>query len=305
MSSPVTPATRVPQAAARRLRRHLGLPARRAGSSAEAVAGRLELVVTLAAIVAMSAVVPGPVVWLIAALVLAGTILATLQLLADVDVTAADSGIPVEALLVPAVAALGAVGVIRVVPLGLAVVGALVLVAILIDRVIAVETQIAASPDGAAEDDRPRALAAMLVVALVAFVGVAAIVPNGLAGTAPDGSPAPPLPIGDLALLALADAVVAGLLGYRAAALRLATARDALWASVTSAVAIALGAAALRAMGIPRLIGPALLMLLFYLWDSVHAAPSARRRDPRWIWETVVLAGLGAAIAFWNLRLVG
>jgi hypothetical protein len=58
-------------------------------------------------------------------------------------------------------------------------------------------------------------------------------------------------------------------------------------------------------MGIPRLIGPALLMLLFYLWDSLHAAPPTRRRDPRWIWETLVLAALGAAVAFWNLRLAG
>jgi hypothetical protein len=46
-------------------------------------------------------------------------------------------------------------------------------------------------------------------------------------------------------------------------------------------------------------------MLVFYLWDTLHAASPTRRRDPRWIWETVVLAALGAAVAFWNLRLVG
>ena len=58
-------------------------------------------------------------------------------------------------------------------------------------------------------------------------------------------------------------------------------------------------------MGIPRLIGPALLMFLFYLWDVLHGASPARRRDPRWIWQTALLAALGAAVAFWNLRLVG
>ena len=58
-------------------------------------------------------------------------------------------------------------------------------------------------------------------------------------------------------------------------------------------------------MGIPRLIGPALLMFLFYLWDTLHTAAPSRRRDPRWIWETVALAGVGAAVAFWNLRLIG
>jgi hypothetical protein len=68
-------------------------------------------------------------------------------------------------------------------------------------------------------------------------------------------------------------------------------------------VVIALGAAAIRAMGIPRLIGPALLMVLLYLWDTVHSAPASRRRDPRWLWETLALAGLAAAVAFWNIRL--
>jgi hypothetical protein len=139
------------------------------------------------------------------------------------------------------------------------------------------------------------------VVAIVAFAGVAAAVPNGLAGALPNGAAVPPLPLGDLALLAVADALIAGLLGYRTAALRAATAREALWAGLTAAAAIALGAAALRAIAIPRLVGPALLMLLFYLWDSLHAEP-AGRRDPRWLWETIALAGLGAAVAFWNLR---
>jgi hypothetical protein len=58
-------------------------------------------------------------------------------------------------------------------------------------------------------------------------------------------------------------------------------------------------------MGIPRLVGPALLMFVFYLWDVLHGTTPARRRDPRWIWQTALLAGLGALVALWNLRLVG
>ena len=46
-------------------------------------------------------------------------------------------------------------------------------------------------------------------------------------------------------------------------------------------------------MAIPRLLGPALLTLAFYLWDAFHAATPARRRDARWIWQTVLLAVLG------------
>jgi uncharacterized membrane protein len=83
----------------------------------------------------------------------------------------------------------------------------------------------------------------------------------------------------------------------------MASARDAIWAAASYAAAIAIGAAAIRAMGIPRLIGPALLMFLFYLWDTLHAAPSSRRRDPRWIWETAILAAAAVAVAAWNLRL--
>jgi hypothetical protein len=145
----------------------------------------------------------------------------------------------------------------------------------------------------------------MLVVALVAFTGVAAVVPGGIAGLEPAGTPIAPMPLGNLLFLGLADAVIAGLLGYRAAALRETSLREALWSALTYGVAIAIGAAAIRAMGIPRLIGPALLMFLFYLWDVLHGTAPARRRDPRWIWQTAVLAGLGALVALWNLRLVG
>lgn len=306
MSSPVIAPTRMAPAGPGRFRRHLGAGAAALrGGGDETRAGRLELVITLTAIVAMSTVATGPWIWLVAGLVLAGTILGTLQLLAAVDGADPDLGVPLESLLLPAVAALGAVGIARIVPIGLAIVPALLLLGFLVDRALAVETRIAAQPQGPTEVDRPLAFGVILVVAFVAFTGIAAIVPGGLAGTGPDGAPSPPLPIGDLALLALADAVVAGLLGYREAALRLATARDAAWAALTSAVVVALGAAAIRAMGIPRLIGPALLMLLLYLWATVHAAPAATRRDPRWLWETIVLTGLGLAVAFWNIRLVG
>jgi hypothetical protein len=305
MSSPVTARSRIASPGAGRFGRHLRVPATPGIGGDEGRSGRLELVVTLTGIVAVSAVVGGPWIWVVAALVLVGTILGTLQVLATLDGADPDLGVPLESLLVPSVAALGAVGVVRVVPLGLAIVPALALLGVLIDRAVAVETRIASNAQGPTEADRPRALAVILVVAFVAFVGIAAIVPNGLAGTQPDGAPVPPLPIGDLVLLALADAVVAGLLGYRAAALRLSSARDAAWAAVTSAVVIALGAAAIRAMGIPRLIGPALLMVLLYLWDTVHAAPSSRRRDPRWIWETLALAALGIVVAVWNIRLIG
>jgi hypothetical protein len=268
---------------------------------------RRDLEIVATTVVGMAAVLSGPLVWVAGALLLAAMLFGTLQVIAatEDDRLPGGAGIAVESLILPAVAAIGCLGAIRLVPLGLAVVPALAATAFLIDRALAVETKLAASVQAPTEDDRSLTLVTMLIVALVAFVGIAAVVPGGIAGLERAGAPVNPLPLGNLLLLGLADAFVAGLLGYRAAALRATSLREALWSALTYGVAIAIGAAAIRAMGIPRLIGPALLMFLFYLWDVLHGASPARRRDPRWIWQTALLAALGAAVAFWNLRLVG
>ena len=304
MTSQPAARTRAATGAPARLARHVPLPQRRSPERGVSGAGR-DLVIAASTVVAMAAVLTGPLVWGAAILLLAAMILGTLQVVGDVEGLAAEHGVPVETLFLPAVAAIGCLGAIRLVPLGLAIVPALLLTGLLIDRTLAVEARIAAAPQGPTAEDRTRALIAMLVVAFIAFTGVAAIVPGGIAGLELVGAPATPLPIGDLVLLALADAVVAGLLGYRAAALRATSVREALWAALTYGIAIAIGAAAIRSMGIRGLLGPALLMFVFYLWDSLHAVTPTRRSDPRWIWEMVVLAGLGAAVAYLNLRVVG
>jgi hypothetical protein len=268
---------------------------------------RRDLEIVATTVVGMAAVLAGPLVWIAGVLLLAATVVGTLQVLAAMDDDGAlgTTGVPIESLILPAVAAIGCLGAIRLVPVGLAIIPALGATAFLIDRALGIEARLAAIAHGPTAEDRSQALATMLVVALVAFVGVAAVVPGGIAGLEPAGAPVAPLPLGNLLVLALADAFIAGLLGYRAAALRAASLREALWSALTYGVAIAIGAAAIRAMGIPRLVGPALLMFLLYLWDALHGTTPSRRHDPRWIWQTALLAGLGAAVAFWNLRLVG
>jgi len=74
---------------------------------------------------------------------------------------------------------------------------------------------------------------------------------------------------------------------------------------LTSAIVVAIAAVGLRAMEIPRLLGPALLVLVFFLWDAVHGTPPSRRRDARRIWETVLLLILGAVVIAWSVRLRG
>ena len=56
---------------------------------------------------------------------------------------------------------------------------------------------------------------------------------------------------------------------------------------------------------IPLLLGPALLTLLFYLWDALNATTPSLRRDPRWRWQVGLLVVLSAVVIGWNLRLRG
>jgi hypothetical protein len=180
---------------------------------------------------------------------------------------------------------------------------ALALVAWLLERTIRTEARIAAQVHGPTADDRAALLVQAVVVAFLAFAGTAALVPGGLPEPAAPTAPLEPLAESSLLLLAAVDALVAGVLGYRVAALRVTSLREALWSAATYASAVAIAAAALRATDIPRLVGPALLTLVFFLWDAFHGAPPSRRRDPRWIWQTVVLIALGAIVVAWNLQL--
>ena len=282
------------------------MPAASASPTAAAehrLGARRDLLVAIIALVGLSRLVDPPLVWLVAALVAAAVVLGVLQVLGDAHPTLASAGVPIEALLTPAAAAYAAIGSIRLVPLGLWLLPALALVGWLVDRTIRTEARIAAQAHGPTADDRAALLVQAIVVAFLAFAGTAALVPGGLPEPAAATAPLEPLSESSLLLLAAVDALVAGVLGYRAAALRVTSLREALWSAATYASAVAIAAAALRATDIPRLVGPALLTLVFFLWDAFHGAPPSRRRDPRWIWQTVVLIALGAIVVAWNLQL--
>ena len=257
-------------------------------------AHRRELVILAIAVVGLSRLLDGPLLWLTAGLLAAAVAVGAAAFIAEGRALDA----PIEGVILPALAAASSLGAIRVVPLGILLVPALAAAWVLVDRTLAFEGRMAGRDAEASPDDRTTALGYSIVIAFLAFVGIATFIQGGLVEPAPGpGAPAAaPLDEQALLLLALADALVAGLLGFRVSVLRERSLRDALWSAATYAAVVAIAAAAVRAVALPRLLAPALLALVFFVWDGVHGAPPTQRRDPRWIWQIGLLVVLGAAV---------
>ena len=259
---------------------------------------RRDLAFVAVTLVGLSRLLEPPLIWLCAGALLGAMLLGTLQVLHDEAAPVhAWFGVPIESLIMPSVAAVACLGAIRLVPFGLWLVPALGVTWFIVERTLELESRINQGHAALTADDRTSLLVTLLLVAFLGFTGVAAMVPGGLVLSGGQ------LDEGHLLVLAAGDALVAGLLGYRAAALRVSDVRDALWSALTYAAAIAIGAAALRAMEIPRLVGPALLTLAFYLWDAFISTTPSRRRDRRWLGRVALLAGLGVIVTAWNLLL--
>ena len=210
-------------------------------------------------------------------------------------------GVPIETLVEPAVLAFGAVGAIQLAPIGLAEVPLVAGFAWLLLRDLELEARLVRAVTATSSVERTAVLGMTMVAGLAAFAGIGALVPGGLpdpSGTAPT---TPSLVLG----LAAADGLVAFALAYRVAALRTSNVRDIGWAASAGAAVVAIAEAFLRTLEIPGLLGPALLVLVFFLWEAMHNATPARRRDPRRVWETVLLFALGLVVVAWSVGLRG
>jgi hypothetical protein len=265
---------------------------------------RRELVLLAATVIGLSRLLGGSLDWAVAALLAGSVVAGTLWFLG----AGQPRGIPVEATVVPALAAVACVGVIRIVPDGLPVIVAVGLAALLLDRALALELHLHLRVSPPSVNDRTELLALSVLVSFLAsflaFIGVAALVQGGLVEpTTAAGSPATPLSESTLVVLAVADALVGGLLGFRLSVLRERSRRAAAWSAGTFAAVVAIAAGAIRAVSLPRLLGPAIVTLVFFLWDAIHGSPPAQRRDPRWIWQTALLGVLGLAVVAWNVAL--
>ena len=213
-------------------------------------------------------------------------------------------GVPIESLAVPVVAAFGTLGIAHLVGAGPLALVALVVGGAVLGVSLALEKRLLGPEDAAGARRRNQLLELMLVVAFLAFAGVAGGIPGAIVEPhVAAGAIVPPLDQPSLVALAAGDAVVALVLGYRLAALRAVAVREAAWAAGTYAVVVAVVAAALRALALPRLLGPAVLTVAFYLWASYRAAPGAERRSFAWLWGYGILVVAAALTVAWNMLL--
>lgn len=268
--------------------------------SPAAVLARRELVLVAVILVAFTRLVEPADAFLISGL------LPVVMLLAGIGVLGSERNRrPFENLLVPAVLTGGAGAAIHLVSPGLPMVPVLAVFALLLDRILALEIRLLAQHTSPTESDRARVLMAAVLSAFIAFTGVATLVPGGIAEPGGAAAGGGTLSLGWLLVLTIDDALVALLLGYRLAVLRYGSAADAARSAITYAIVVAVAAGATRAIDTPRLLGPAFLTLVFYLWDALHAAAPARRRQPRFVWELILLAILGVVVIAWNLQITG
>jgi hypothetical protein len=266
--------------------------------------GARDLAIAVGVIVALARFAPDAVVWPIAVVLFAGVFLGSLQVVAEADPAGRSAGVPVESLILPTGAALAALGGIRLVPVGIVLAPAFVLAGGLVGLALVTELRLARASGPPSSTDRTAVLIQVLVVGFLGFAGVAALVPGGLPSP---GTPPEPVSSNALAVIAQAmgDGLMAFLLAYRTAALRTSNLREVAWFAVTGAAVVVIAAVALRSIEIPRILGPALLVLVFFLWDAIHSGSPVRRRDPRRAWETALLAVLAVVVIGWSIGIRG
>jgi hypothetical protein len=163
---------------------------------------------------------------------------------------------------------------------------------------IVVEPVVVATPE-LAPHPRPLAVRSAAVgLAFLAFVAVGGLVPDGLA------LDRQALSTNRLAEFVALNAAVAGVLGYRIAALTTPYRADRIVRIVgigQYALPVVVAAAALRSLALPRLYVPALLTLVLYVVTVLRESPEPATRDERLLEELAVLGIAGAAIVVWGL----
>jgi len=264
----------------------------------------IELTALTAALAAVVSLLDGPSYWAGQAIVVVAAGLGTFLLLAERE----PRGVPLESLALPVVAAFTTGGLPHVAGVGpwwlpaLAAGGALLILA------AGTEARLLGPVDERRAQAERQLQPLTVLVAFAAFAVAAGSIPGGLAEPSTSAPTDAALAVGGLSVerasllaLGLLDALLGFVLGYRLAALRTTSAREAAWAAGTFAVVIGISAALLRGFGLPRLVGPAVLAGVFYLWSAYRGASAAQRRSFAWLWEYALLGGALVVAVAWYL----
>jgi hypothetical protein len=204
---------------------------------------------------------------------------------------------PLDRVVLPAMSAFASVGVAHLVDpvpwLALVFVGSWAVTA----WAVSIETASAEPGAGAASVTRDgahaRSTAARLAAFGLGFLGFAAIgglVPGGVAG---DGVP---LTVAAFVATIVLDVAVGGLAGYRIAAVRPHTSGEVAVAFYLYSMVVAPVGVLVRVLALPRLFGPAVLILAVYILTSLRESEEPVRFNARLLEETGVLLLAGVAV---------
>jgi hypothetical protein len=147
----------------------------------------------------------------------------------------------------------------------------------------------------------PRPLAVRftaLGLAFLGFVAAGGLVPGGLVLVRE------PLSTRHLVEFVALDALIAGAVGYRLASLTSPYRSDRIVRIVAIgqyAVAVAVSAALLRTLGLPRLFVPALLMLVGYLVMAIRESQDPLRENYPLLQELAMLGAAALAVIVWGM----
>ncbi len=217
---------------------------------------------------------------------------------------------PIDAVALPALATFGSLGIVRLVEPGpwLAVVG--VAAFVVVSWVVRLELRRAAAAQAAvgfqalAQDpDLAETLSAESTPARLAAFGLVFASLAAIGGIVPGGVAANGQSVTVPAFLAtiVLDVAVAILAGYRILALRPHGRNDVLAASYLYLLTVAPAGVLIRVLALPRLFGPAILTLAFYIVTSLRESDEPVRFNARLLEETAILVLAGAALAMIGL----
>jgi hypothetical protein len=272
---------------------------------------RRQLVLTVVLVAGLARLVEGPVLWPATLLLAAAVAVAVLRSFAPLD----PAGVPVESLLLPAAAAGAALLVLHLLPVGLPVLVGLVIPWVLVGAAVLLEDALLRQRQPA--EERQRRLVTLLALAMV-FLGAAGARAVAVGGGPDPWTPglAPTLlsPLGGTGAEAtaaagsgaalqvvLAQGILAGVVGFRLAAIRRPRLAFALGGAASAAAVVAAVAGLILILRLPLLLGAALLALVLYLWDVVHGALALDRRRG-WLLDLVLLAALGVVAAYLGVQ---